>query len=79
MIAGSVDFRLQSVEAFQLQTAYDQLGEIQYREQQRQTAESYFRHAVRLDPKRGTSWFGVAKIYKQEKRFSEALQALSKG
>ncbi|HEX4773180.1 MAG TPA: tetratricopeptide repeat protein [Bryobacteraceae bacterium] len=57
---------------------YDQLGEIAYRNQQTKAAESYFRQAVRLDPRLGTSWFGLAKIYKQEKRFPEALDALAR-
>lgn len=55
---------------------YDQLGAISYGVQQDRQAESYFRQALKLNPKLGTSWFGLAKIYKQEKRYPEALEAI---
>jgi tetratricopeptide (TPR) repeat protein len=39
-------------------------------------AEIYFKDAVKRDRRLGTSWFGLAKICRQEKRYSEALKAL---
>ena len=39
-------------------------------------AENYFLMAVKYDRRLGTSWFGLAKIYKQEKRYEAALKAL---
>lgn len=55
---------------------YDQLGAISYTLQRNQSAESYFRDALKLNPKLGTSWFGLAKVYKQEKRYPQALNAI---
>ena len=56
---------------------YDQLGAIAFKLGQNQTAESCFRAALKRDPALGTSWFGLAKIYKQEKRYPEALTAIA--
>ena len=55
---------------------YDQLGAVSYALEQNSVAESYFRDALKHDPKVGTSWFGLAKIYKGENRLPEALKAL---
>jgi tetratricopeptide (TPR) repeat protein len=60
----------------QVAFSYDQLGSILYIGQQETAAETYFRDAVARDPKLGTSWFGLAKIYKGEKRYADALRAL---
>jgi tetratricopeptide (TPR) repeat protein len=55
---------------------YDQLGTVSYLLRQNRAAEAYFREALKRDRKLGTSWFGLAKIYKQEKQYSRALAAL---
>ncbi len=55
---------------------YDQLGSILYAEQQNAAAESYYRDALKRDPKLGTSLFGLAKIYKGEQRYADALKLL---
>jgi tetratricopeptide (TPR) repeat protein len=55
---------------------YDQLGAIFYQLQRDQIAARYFREALERDPKLGTSWFGLAKLYKREKRYTEALKAV---
>ena len=57
---------------------YDQLGMLSSLEEKDGEAERYFLDAVKRDPKLGTSWFGLAKAYKQEKRFPDALKALQK-
>ncbi len=51
---------------------YDQLGMLS----QGREAEDYFLTAVKYDRRLGTSWFGLAKIYKQQKRYEAALKAL---
>ena len=56
---------------------YDQLGAMSFALQEDKKAEYYFTQALKLDARLGTSWFGLAKIYKKEKRYSEALKALS--
>jgi tetratricopeptide (TPR) repeat protein len=56
---------------------YDQLGLLSSRAGREREAEVYFADAVKRDRRLGTSWFGLAKTYRQEKRYSEALKALS--
>jgi tetratricopeptide (TPR) repeat protein len=56
---------------------YDQLGMVSYLLKQNRAAERYFLEALKHDPKLGTSWFGLAKIYKQERRYPQALKALN--
>jgi Flp pilus assembly protein TadD len=56
---------------------YDQLGLLSSLDGDDREAESYYVKAVQRDHRLGTSWFGLAKIYRQEKRYSEALKALS--
>jgi tetratricopeptide (TPR) repeat protein len=55
---------------------YDELGTVSAALGHDETAERYFREAVRLDARLGTSWYGLAKIYKQRKKYGEALKAL---
>jgi len=55
---------------------YDQLGAACYALEQMRDAELYFKEALRLDPGLGTSHYGLAKIYKQQNRYAEALEAL---
>lgn len=55
---------------------YDQLGALASLDGKDHEAEVYFSDAVKLDRKLGTSWFGLAKVYKQEKRYSDSLKAL---
>ncbi len=56
---------------------YDQLGLLASAAGKDHEAETYFAESVKRDRRLGTSWFGLAKIYKQERRYPEALQALS--
>jgi len=55
---------------------YDQLGLLASLEGKEREAEAYYLDAVKRDRKLGTSWFGLAKVYKEEKRYAEALNAL---
>ena len=55
---------------------YDQLGLLASLDGKDKEAEDYFAEAVKRDRRLGTSWFGLAKIYKQDKRYAEALKAL---
>ena len=57
---------------------YDQLGLLASIEGHDHDAEVYFLDAVQRDARLGTSWFGLAKTYKQEKRYPEALKALDR-
>ena len=57
---------------------YDQLGSLLYLGERNAEAETYFRDALKRDPKLGTSWFGLAKLYKKEKRYTEALKAVDR-
>jgi tetratricopeptide (TPR) repeat protein len=56
---------------------YDQLGMVSYSLKRNRAAESYFLKALKHDRKLASSWFGLAKIYKQEKQNSRALEALA--
>ena len=55
---------------------YDELGAVCYALDQIPEAERYYKEALRLDAGLGTSDYGLAKIYKQEGKFAEALAAL---
>ena len=55
---------------------YDQLGLLASLGRKDRDAEVYFLDAVKRDRTLGTSWLGLAKIYKEEKRYPEALRAL---
>jgi len=55
---------------------YGQLGLLSSLEGKDREAEAYFTDAVRRNRRLGTSWFGLAKIYRQEKRYPAALKAL---
>jgi tetratricopeptide (TPR) repeat protein len=55
---------------------YDQLGLLASAEGKDRDAEVDFTEAVKRDRGLGTSWFGLAKIYRREKRYSAALKAL---
>jgi tetratricopeptide (TPR) repeat protein len=57
---------------------YDELGTITLAMGRESEAEGFFREAVKRDATLATSWYGLAKIYKQQKKFTEALQALDK-
>ena len=55
---------------------YDQLGLVCFALNQVPDAERYFKEALRLDAGLGTSDFGLAKIYKEQGKYTEALSAL---
>jgi tetratricopeptide (TPR) repeat protein len=55
---------------------YDELGTVSAALGETGEAERYFREAVKRDARLGTSWYGLAKIYKEQKKYSEALNAL---
>lgn len=55
---------------------HDELGAVCYALDQLPEAERYFKEALRLDPGLGTSDYGLAKIYKQQGKYSQALEAL---
>jgi tetratricopeptide (TPR) repeat protein len=55
---------------------YDQLGLLSSERGKDREAEIYFRDAVKRDHRLGTSWFGLAKLYRRERRYAEALKAL---
>jgi tetratricopeptide (TPR) repeat protein len=55
---------------------YDELGTVSAALGDDSAAEQYFREAVRRDERLGTSWYGLAKIYKQRKKYGDALSAL---
>lgn len=56
---------------------YDQLGLLCSQQGNYREAQAYFLDAVKRDPRLGTSWFGLAKIYKEQERYPEALKALN--
>jgi len=55
---------------------YDQLGALAARQQDSAEAKRYFEKAVQRDPRLAASWFGLAKIHNQEKRYTAALRDL---
>jgi tetratricopeptide (TPR) repeat protein len=55
---------------------YDQLGLVCQMLDDDKNAARYFHQAVQRDPRLGTSWYGLAKIYAKEKKYAAALQAL---
>lgn len=55
---------------------YDQLGIVAYLQQQNQAAQHDFEEAVKREPGIGTSWYGLAKIYREQGRYNEALKAI---
>lgn len=55
---------------------YDELGNICYALGQPEEAERFFREAVRRDKSLGTSWYGLAKVYRDQKRLGDAIKAL---
>ncbi len=55
---------------------YEQLGIVCYALCQLPEAERSFQEALRLDASLGTSDYGLAKIYKQQGKYAEALHAL---
>ena len=55
---------------------YDELGTVSAMLGEDREAERYFREAVNRDARLGTSWYGLAKIYKQQRKYAEALRAL---
>jgi len=56
---------------------YDELGMLSSLDGKDGEAESYFTDAIKRDPRISTAWFGLAKLYRQEKRYDDALRALS--
>jgi len=57
---------------------YDELGAVCYALNRIPEAEHYFKEALRLDPRLSTSDYGLAKIYKQQGKYADALAALRK-
>jgi tetratricopeptide (TPR) repeat protein len=55
---------------------YDELGTMCLALEQDRDARSYFEQALQRNSRIGTSWFGLAKIDKAEKRYAQALKAL---
>jgi tetratricopeptide (TPR) repeat protein len=55
---------------------YDELGTMSMAQDQNAEARRYFEQALRRNSQIGTSWFGLAKIDKAEKRYADALKAL---
>ncbi len=55
---------------------YDELGTMCLALEQNVEARRYFEQALQRDSHMGTSWFGLAKIDKVEKRYAQALKAL---
>lgn len=55
---------------------YDELGTVSAALGENQEAEKYFRQAVKRDPRLATSWYGLAKIYRDKKDYLAALKAL---
>ncbi len=55
---------------------YDELGTMSLAQEQNAEARRYFEQALRRNSQIGTSWFGLAKIDKAEKRYADALKAL---
>ncbi len=55
---------------------YDQLGIVAYLQQQSQEAQHDFEEAVKREPGIGTSWYGLAKIYREQGRNKDALKAI---
>jgi tetratricopeptide (TPR) repeat protein len=55
---------------------YDELGTMCLALGQNTDAKRYFEQALQRDPGIGTSWYGLAKIDKGEKRYAQALKAL---
>jgi protein O-GlcNAc transferase len=55
---------------------YDQLGIVAYLQQQNQEAQRDFEEAVKREPSIGTSWYGLAKIYRKQGHLSQALKAI---
>jgi tetratricopeptide (TPR) repeat protein len=56
---------------------YEQLGIICQSLDQKHDAKLYFQRALKLNHRLGTSWYGLAKMYKEEKQYPEALKALN--
>ncbi|MGA7414513.1 MAG: tetratricopeptide repeat protein [Bryobacteraceae bacterium] len=55
---------------------YDQLGIVAYLQQRNQEAQRDFEEAVKREPGIGTSWYGLANIYREQGRNNEALIAI---
>ncbi len=55
---------------------YDQLGIVAYLQQQNQEAQHDFEEAVKREPNIGTSWYGLANLYREQGRLNEALKAI---
>jgi tetratricopeptide (TPR) repeat protein len=55
---------------------YDELGTVSAALGDDNAAERYFQEAVRRDERLETSWYGLAKIYRQRKKYGDALRAL---
>ncbi len=55
---------------------YDQLGILASLRQQNQEAQRDFEEAVKREPRIGTSWYGLANIYREQGRNDEALKVI---
>jgi Tfp pilus assembly protein PilF len=52
---------------------YDQLGLVNFLQQQDPEAEKNLRQALRLDPSLGSSHFQLARVYQREEEYAQAL------
>ncbi len=57
---------------------YDELGAVCAALNETAAAKRYFLEAVRRDARLAASWYGLAKIYKAEKVYPEAMRALER-
>ena len=57
---------------------YDELGAVCAALNETAAAKRYFLEAVRRDGRLAASWYGLAKIYKTEKNYAEAMRALER-
>jgi len=55
---------------------YDELGTVSAALGENTEALRYFQEAVKRDSRLATSWYGLAKIYRQKKNYAEAAKAL---
>ncbi len=55
---------------------YDELGDVYSLLQQDSNAEKSYREALRIDPRLVNSYVGLAKAYRREEKYQQALRAI---